>query len=73
MSDAFTPDINNAKAFADYLRTQLNCGRIDYSDIIVRPDGVGQIRFNIHDKDNNKTHEVYLEHTGKYRIVKMEL
>lgn len=69
--EPYTPDIHNAKAFANYLRKKLNCGRIDYSDIIIRPDGVGQIKFVIHDKNWFKTHEVYLEHTGKYRIEKI--
>jgi len=36
--EAFRPDIHNAKAFAEYLRNKLNCGRVDYSDIIFTPE-----------------------------------
>jgi len=66
-------EFQSPRQFANYLREQLKCGRIDFSDIIVRPDGIGQIRFDIHNLDGIKTHEVFLEHTGKYKLVKLPL
>jgi len=62
----------NMKQFADFLREKIGSGPVTYNDVTLDKNGDAWIRFDVHDDNFFKTHEIYIDTDGKYRIEKVE-